>query len=242
MNDSAFHFKHFTIHQEKCAMKVGTDGVLLGAWTQAFNAKTVLDIGTGTGLIALMLAQKSEADIDAIDIDKNAFEQAVDNASHSKWKTRIQVFHLALQDFVEFSSQKYDLIVSNPPYFVDASKASSEARNIARHMNETLTFEELISGVKSLLHPKGRFCLILPYKEGMLFIEEAEKQQLYCNRITRVRTKFDKMEKRFLMECSLKRTHILTDELIIHEDDNSYTKDYLDLTKDYYIGLVKAKV
>jgi tRNA1Val (adenine37-N6)-methyltransferase len=122
MSQTVFHFKHFTVHQERCAMKVGTDGVLLGAWTDPKNAERILDIGTGTGLIALMLAQKSTAFIDAIDIDENSCSQASENVNASRWKDRVNVHHCSLQLYILTSSVKYDLIVSNPPYFVDAYK------------------------------------------------------------------------------------------------------------------------
>ena len=128
MSNQEFAFKQFNILQSKCAMKVGTDAVLLGSWVNCPNAKTILDIGTGTGIIALMLAQKIGGKIDAIDIDENAFTQAKENITNSKWHERIQIFHTSLQLFSEQSNRKYDLIVSNPPYFVDSSKALEESR------------------------------------------------------------------------------------------------------------------
>jgi tRNA1Val (adenine37-N6)-methyltransferase len=237
MNDSSFHFKQFTIDQDRCAMKVGTDGVLLGAWVKVNEAKSILDIGTGTGLIALMLAQKSDAIIDAIDIDKDAFEQAKKNVANSKWHSRIHIFHSSLQEFSNSSKDKYDLIVSNPPFFSDAYKAGTEARNIARHTDETLSFDDLISGVKKLLTSGGKFCVILPFKEGNDFIEKSQANDLPIQKLTRVKTKSDKQEKRLMIEFGFQKSNPVEDDIIIQEEDLTFTKEYIELTKDYYIGL-----
>lgn len=232
--ESVFKFRIFEVRQDRCAMKVGTDGVLLGAWTPINEDKTVLDIGTGTGLIALMLAQRSASFIDAIEIDDAAYNQAKENFICSPWGDRIRPFHLPLQNF-SLNAKKYDLIVSNPPYFINAHKSESDARNMARHTNETLTFEELINSVSLLLKPGGRFCAILPIMEGGIFIDMCERKNFFCNRITRVKTKADKPVKRMLLELSMvKEEKTLSDELIILKEDGSYTEHYIDLTKDFY--------
>ncbi len=178
MSSQEFVFKQFTILQDKCAMKVGTDAVLLGSWVNTSNTKKVLDIGTGTGIISLMLAQKSDATIDAIDIDANACMQALQNASNCRWKDRIHIHHISLQQFAASSDHRYDLIVSNPPYFVDSSKASEESRTNARHTDQ-LPFDDLLNGVLNLLSPEGKFYVILPTKESQVFREMAEKQHLF---------------------------------------------------------------
>lgn len=237
MNDASFHFKQFTIEQDRCAMKVGTDGVLLGAWVKVNGANRILDIGTGTGLIALMLAQKSNAIIDAIDIDKDAFEQAKKNTANSKWKERINIFHTSLQEFSGSSKNKYDLIVSNPPFFEGTYKAGTEARNIARHTDETLSFDDLITGVKNLLKPGGRFCVILPFKEGNDFIEKAFLNNLFIQKLTRVKTKSEKQEKRLMFEFGFEKTNAVEDDIVIQEADLSFTQEYIELTKAYYPGL-----
>lgn len=156
MSQQTFIFKKFSIHQHKCAHKVGTDAVLIGSWAKVNEARTILDIGTGTGIIALMMAQKSRATIDAIDIEQSSYEQATENASHSIWADRIKVYHTSLQDFANKTTKKYDAIITNPPYFVDSSKAPDEERSHARH-TDTLTFADLISGVKKLLNDTGLF-------------------------------------------------------------------------------------
>ncbi|HRH67606.1 MAG TPA: methyltransferase [Bacteroidia bacterium] len=239
MSDTTFRFRQFTVHQEKCAMKVGTDAVLLGSWVQAFSAQRILDIGTGTGLLALMLAQKSFAEIDAVDIDEGAYLQAKENFRISPWFARLHIFHQSFQDFVLAASGKYDLIVSNPPYFQHASKPFQESRINARH-NDSLTFPELIEGVKKILSPSGRFCLILPHKEGMEFMDQAHAHGLFCNHIVRIKTKADKAEKRIMMEFGFRFVVLTEEELIIQEEDNSFTQNYINLTKEYYLNLKSA--
>lgn len=241
MSQNDFRFKQFLIHQDRCAMKVGTDGVLLGAWVKTGNARSILDIGTGTGLIALMMAQKSDASIHAIDIDEDAWLQAIDNFNASPWADRLHCIHQSLQYFSSHTPDRYDLIVSNPPYFLDAHPAPSEARNIARHMDETLSIAELVEGVKKLLSPQGRFCVILPYREGMKFIEHATASGLFIHHITKVKTKVEKQEKRLMMEFAAFPGPAIEDELVIQEEDLSFTKDYIDLTNDFYLGLPKKR-
>jgi tRNA1Val (adenine37-N6)-methyltransferase len=239
MSHGDFQFKQFLVRQDKCAMKVGTDGVLLGAWVQCQQAGSILDIGCGTGLIALMMAQKCPASqIDAIDIDAVAFRQAKENFEYSPWADRLHSYHDSLQNFALTAAKKFDLIVSNPPFFMDAHPAPSEARNVARHMDESLSIAELFDGVDKLLSSDGRFCVIFPFREGMLFLEYAEMHQLYANRITKVKTKVEKQEKR-MMEFEKVRKELMEDELVIQEEDLSFTQQYIDLTADFYLGLGK---
>lgn len=236
MNDSPFHFKQFVIQQDKCTMKVGTDAVLLGSWINVKNTNTILDIGTGTGIIAIMLAQKSNALIDAIDIDKISCEQAKYNVKSSPWTHRIHVSLVSLQNFQNNTNRKYDLIVSNPPYFKDASKASGEARNKARH-SDTLSFDELIKGVKLLLNHEGCFYVILPLIEGIAFRRKATEQGLYCTQLMKVKTKPEKEEKRLMMRFEFQRKDCEETQLTIQKENLSYTKEYIELTKEYYLDL-----
>lgn len=236
MSSQEFVFKQFKILQDKCAMKVGTDAVLLGSWVNTSNAKTILDIGTGTGIIALMLAQKSDAIIDAIDIDKNAIMQAAENISDCKWKERIQSHHISLQQYSTDCNHKYDLIVSNPPYFVDSSKAFEESRTNARHTDQ-LPFVDLLNGVLNLLNSEGIFYVILPTKESQVFRDMAEEQELYLTKLTRVITRTDKPEKRLLMQFEFTKKTIEENFITIEKDErHSYTDEYKELTKDYYLG------
>ncbi len=157
-----FEFKQFRIEQQKAAMKVGTDGVLLGAWTPIVDAQRILDVGTGTGLIALMLAQRSNARIDAVEIDKLASEEAEFNFAQSPWNDRLNVFNTNFQVFVNLPFVPYDLIVSNPPFFINSLKTKCAALSVARH-DEMLSFDQLITGAKRLLSNTGRFCVIIPF-------------------------------------------------------------------------------
>ena len=236
MPNQEFVFKQFKINQEKCAMKVGTDAVLLGSWVNHPNAKTILDIGTGTGIIALMLAQKISAKIDAIDIDENAFIQATENVNNCNWKERIHVQQISLQDFSNNHEHKYDLIVSNPPYFVDSSKALEESRTNARHTDQ-LPYTDLLNGVLNLLNPSGKFYVILPTKESEQFRAIAEENKLFLTKQTKVITRTDKPEKRLLMRFEFAPKALSEDSITIEEDErHSYTKEYKELTKDYYLA------
>jgi tRNA1Val (adenine37-N6)-methyltransferase len=236
MSDSTFRFKQFTVHQDKCAMKVGTDAVLLGSWVEPSSSKLILDIGTGTGIIALMLAQKSSAFIDAIDIDEGAYKQARENILISPWFKRMNVICDSFQNFSNSVEMKYDLVVSNPPYFHHASKPPEEARLTARH-DELLTFDELIDGVKKILSPDGSFCLILPLKEGHEFMGISLRKGLFCRQLVRVKTIAGKEEKRLLLEFSFHFGVIKESEIILRQDDTSFSEDYIELTKEFYIGL-----
>lgn len=229
----SFQFKHFTITQDNTAMKVGTDGVLLGAWSN-HNGNHFLDIGTGTGLIALMLAQRnSTAVIDAIEIDKAAAEQAKDNFNNSTWSERLTILNSSIQDFKP--AKKYDLIVCNPPFFINSTKAPNQSRTTARH-NDDLPFDELINTVKRLLSTKGIFSVILPIEEGNQLIDIANKEHLNLNRKCIVKPNPNKNPKRILMEFSFVPSETKEEEITIEtENRHEYTKEYITLTKDFYL-------
>ncbi len=237
MPGTSFAFKQFIIKQDKCAMKVGTDAVLLGAWIFPNGSKQILDIGTGTGVVALMLAQKTEAHIDAIDIDKNAFNQASENVSESKFSNQISVIHSPLQQYCKEVNKKYNLIVTNPPYFEQSLKSSDEQRSYARHA-DVLPFEELIDGVIKLLDPKGKFCLILPTLEAEKFRVLAQKRGLFLSKLLRVKSKVNKdIEKRHVMQFEFTPTEFSEKTIAIEQDErHQYTDDYKQLTKDYYLN------
>jgi tRNA1Val (adenine37-N6)-methyltransferase len=220
-------------------MKVCTDAVLLGSWVKSGNASKVLDIGTGSGIIALMIAQKCHAQIDAIDVDEKAYLQAKENFLQSPWSNRLNSIHRSLQCFSSDPQEKYDLIVTNPPYFHHASQPVEESRLCARH-GSLLTFDDLVDGVGRLLKPDGRFYVILPSKEGLEFLDKAQRKQLFCNHLLRIKTKADRNEKRLIMEFSHTLTVIREDEITVQEEDGSFSKEYIDLTRDYYIQLKQA--
>ena len=233
MSDS-FQFKQFTIQQGLSAMKVGTDAVLLGAWLTPKEGD-LLDIGTGTGLLSLMLAQRTEtAEIDAIDIDKQAYQQTLINVANSPWKNRIHVQHQSIQLFE--TEKQYDLIFSNPPYFINSSKASEEARHRARHADE-LSYDELIAAVKRLLKREGIFAVVLPVNEAQLFIDEAKRNELFLNKKCAVKPNANKPSKRVLMEFSYAMLPVIEEELTIEmEKRHQYTKEYINLTQDFYLN------
>lgn len=236
MPNDSFEFKKFKIRQDKCAMKVGTDAVLLGAWVIPNGSSRILDIGTGTGIIALMLAQKSSAAIVAIDIDKDSTEQAKLNVAESVFSKQVSVDHISFQEMVAKSHQKFDLIVSNPPFFSDSLKSNNDGRSMARH-NDLLSFEDLVNGVKKLLAEKGKFCLILPKNEAQLFRDLAKTKGLYLSKLLRIRTRSEKeSEKRHLMQFEFKETEFSESTLVIEADAHrNYTEEYKKFTQDYYL-------
>jgi tRNA1Val (adenine37-N6)-methyltransferase len=228
-----FRFKQFQVQQHH-AFKVGTDGVLLGAWCDVSNSHHILDIGTGTGLIALMLAQRSKAHITAIEKSEKSCEDANLNFSLSPWQKKIQLFQ---QDFLEFYQQhdkKYDLIVSNPPYFINSQKSGNENKNLARHQDH-LPFQQLVSGVSKLLNDEGRFSFILPILEADLLIKEAEKYQLFPSKITYVKTTPNKLPSRKLVSLQRKKIFAIENTLIIEQFRHHYSDDFKSLVADFYL-------
>lgn len=233
-----FKFKQFTIHQDRCAMKIGTDGVLLGAWTRLDHTPdSILDIGSGTGLIALMLAQRSEAEtIDAIEIEEDAHEQCIENFEASIWGDRLFCYHAGLDEFVEEIEDQYDLIVSNPPFYSEEVSSGDASRDIARQ-NQSLPFDELIYSVAKLLSPKGNFTTIIPHKEEQAFIALAKEVGLLPNYITRVKGNASSDIKRSLLHFSYVDKAVVEDELIIEIERHSYTEAYIEITKAFYLKM-----
>ena len=228
-----FRFKQFKIYQDQTAMKVGTDGVLLGAWMPTGAKQKVLDIGTGTGVIAIMAAQRNAfCTIDAIEIDKNAYQQALENINLSPWKNRIELHHLPIQHFQ--TTDKYDLIVSNPPYFKAGTKSNLADRHAARH-TVALTHEALLTAVAKYLAEDGQFAVILPTLEALTLQTIAPQFRLYCNKITQVYPKKDKPVERHLMIFERQQKKAVMDSLVIQfEKRNDFTPEYIALTKAFY--------
>jgi len=221
-------------------MKIGTDGVLLGAWAPLnHQPDSILDIGTGTGVIALMLAQRSPALlIDALEIHEDAYEQAVDNFEQNNWGDRMFCYHAAFDEFVEEmqDEEKYELIISNPPFYAEDYTSDSASRNKARFV-EALPFSELLEGVSKLLHPDGEFNTIIPHKEEANFIALAREFDLFPKKITRVRGTETSEIKRSLLSFSFKEIVPEENELIIEISRHNYTEDYKNLVKDFYLKL-----
>jgi len=220
-------------------MKIGTDGVLLGAWAPVTNNPfSILDIGAGTGIIALMLAQRTSAEqIDALEIDEDAYEQAVDNFENSRWGDRLFCFHAGLDEFIEDPEDEYDLIISNPPFYSEDYFSNNEQRDQARFQN-AMPFDELIEAAALLLSDNGIFAVIIPYKEEKRFVALAKENELFPLKITRVKGTPASETKRSLLAFSrIETTGFPIDELTIETARHIYTPEYITLTKDFYLKM-----
>lgn len=231
MSNSYFSFKQFEVFHDHCAMKVGTDGVLLGAWTITDDAKRILDVGAGSGLIALILAQHSLATVDGVEIDKEAAKQATENVFNSPWACRVHIFE---QDFKKYSNGFYDLIVSNPPYFKNALKASNKERNIARHA-ETLSYEDLVGNSAQMLLPEGRLAVVLPFESANEFENICWQNKLYLSKYCEVSSIEGQPPKRVLLEFSFHRSIIERSSIAIHTFEHKLTRIFSALTSDLYL-------
>ena len=234
MGSDQFQFKQFTIVQDRCAMKVGTDGVLLGAWTNPKGAQSILDIGTGTGLIALMLAQRSTAEIDAVEIDLDSYLQARENVARSPWQHRTRVYHCTIQDYLCSSSKLYDLLVANPPFFSNVSKAANPARTLARH-DDRLTPIDLLNVAHRLLKADGRLTVIYPCTVANSFRELVKKQGFFCNQILWIKPTPNIPPKRVLIEISRTKFYYPDQEIVIKTDRHTYTSRFLELVREFYL-------
>jgi tRNA1Val (adenine37-N6)-methyltransferase len=233
MGNSWFQFQQFRINQDRCAMKISTDAVLLGALAEADEPKHILDIGTGTGIIALMLAQRfSEAKIEAVELDEQAAIQAGENFAGSKFDARLTIHQERIQDFA--TSKRFDLIVSNPPYFTAHLKAKGKERNQALH-TDTLSFADLVKQVTRLLANSGRFWMILPPYESAVFQELALKQGLFSNQIFRLKDKPEKQVQRELVEFSFEERSLRNFDILIKNQDGSPSEYYSKLVSGFLL-------
>lgn len=242
MPNDYFQFKQFLVRQGRSAFKVGTDGVLLGAWTRLENVRSILDVGTGTGLIALMLAQRtatSKVDTDvrivALEIDTESCEQAIDNVRLSPWK--IEVVNQAFQDFCVSGTAMFDLIVSNPPFFSDSWKPDKREKEISRH-DTLLGLKELVLGVGELLTKEGRFCVILPVEESNKLQKLAGENGIHLHAICRVSPTINLPAKRHLLEFRRNPAERIQESGLVIEKDtrHDFTDEYRELTRDFYLA------
>lgn len=227
-----FSFKQFTIHQDQTAMKVTTDACILGSYTDVKGAKNILDIGTGTGLLSLMLAQKNDAQIDAIEINESAYNQAITNINQSIFKDTITVYNTSIQEFI--TKTLYDLIISNPPFFQNHLKSETESRNNSLH-TDTLSFEDLLEVVLRLLNPNGTFVVLLPLYESSVFEQLSISKELYPQKKLMIRHRKGSKILRIITTFGRIKKEIINEELIIKNPDESYTTDFQGLLKDYYL-------
>jgi tRNA1Val (adenine37-N6)-methyltransferase len=234
-----FHFKQFSVRQDRAIMKVGTDGVLVGAWTPVpdYPDTTILDVGSGTGLIALMMAQRCpSACIDAVEIDTPSCEDMKVNFSKSDWSDRLQVFNTSFQDFCVNNNKHYDLIVCNPPFFSNALRNPSERKAVARH-NHLLHQEELIDGVKKLLNRNGFFSLILPLQDYELFRIAASRKSLFEHRRLNVRPTPAKAVKRVMSLWGFNMPEQpVIEEFFVESARHHYSDEFIKLTRAYYLN------
>lgn len=234
MANPYFQFKQFTVWHDRCAMKVGTDAVLLGSWMRVAGARRLLDVGCGCGLIALMAAQRCQGEVTAVEIDKEAAGQAGENVASSPWADRI---HIMQADFRTFEDErKFDAIFSNPPYFTNSLKCPDKERNTARHTDQ-LDFRTLMQRVKSLLTPQGEFSVVIPMEASAALKAEAVSQKLYLSRETRVFTKPGAPAKRVLLAFtpSMPDNPVLPQTLVMHPRPGEYSDEYRNMVNDFYL-------
>jgi tRNA1Val (adenine37-N6)-methyltransferase len=235
MGAGTFRFKKFTVNQSRSAFKVGTDGVILGAYANVAGANKILDIGTGTGLIALMLAQRSEAEIIGLEPDTNSYLEACENAGKSDWRSRVRIENCHLQNYCPEIAD-FDLIVTNPPYFANSLKNPDKDKSSARH-NITLGHNDILEAAVRLLNGNGRLQLILPYSEGTIFIAEASGFGFYCNDILKIRPLPSSDVKRMILCFSRERKTVKERFLTIEKGKrHEYTEDYKELTRNFYLN------
>ncbi len=228
-----FHFKQFSIEHDRCAHKVGTDGVLLGAWVESENPKTILDVGTGSGLIALMLAQRfPQSQITGIELDQPSAEQATENAANSPFSNQIEIMQC---DFLEYDFQtKFDLIVSNPPFYKGNTSSGKTERDRARH-EEYLPQEKFLERAISLLSPKGKLAVILPKEEAAQFISKANALALYPSRFTKVFGRPGAEDKRWLVEMGIENGIVDETSFILRDEHGKYTLEYTKMTEQFHL-------
>lgn len=231
-----FKFKNFEIKQDQCTMKVGTDGVILGAIAPIDNVKSILDIGSGSGLICLMLAQRADkAKVIGVEVEPKAFSQSVENGQKSPWNNRIHFENEAIQDYSKFSDQSFDLIVSNPPFFSGGTFSYNQERNNVRHTIK-LPNGDLLQSARKLLNKEGKFVVILPVMEGLRFKDMAKTYRLFCTEEIIIKGKESKSDERLVLIFKQEESNeIRKGQLVVYNEDDSYHSDFVDLTKDFYL-------
>jgi tRNA1Val (adenine37-N6)-methyltransferase len=235
MSNNYFKFKQFIINQERSTFKVGTDGVLLGACADLTGGKRILDIGTGTGLIAIMAAQRSDAEIVAIEPEEKSYREACENVKACKWNNRIKVVNVGFRDFFSGNDEQFDIIMTNPPYFRDSLKNPDEGKSAARH-SDSLTSSDILEGTNRLLTTAGSLQLILPYTEGTLFIAEASSYGFYCNRIIKIKPVPTGEIIRLILKFERIKKPVHEKFLTIETGTrHSYTEEYKEITNDFYL-------
>ncbi len=235
MDCRPFFFKKFGLFHHRSTMKIGTDAILLGRWTEVSENDEVLDIGTGCGLIPLMLAQKGIKSADAVEIDNDSYEEAAQNFSNSAWKSRLFAIHDDIKHYAEICEKKYDLVVSNPPFYFGDNIPEKAKKGLARHTN-TLSYNDLLSAVKKIMKPGGRFSLVLPAIESKTFLKDAENQGFFLEKELLIVPIEGKEPNRINMQLVVNQVdNTKTETFVLRHPDHSFTKEYKDFLKDYYL-------
>ena len=235
MDCRPFFFKKFGLFHHRSTMKIGTDAILLGRWTEVSENDEVLDIGTGCGLIPLMLAQKGIKSADAVEIDNDSYEEAAQNFINSAWNSRLFAIHDDIKHYAEICEKKYDLVVSNPPFYFGDNIPEKAKKGLARHTN-TLSYNDLLSAVKKIMKPEGRFSLVLPAIESKTFLKDAENQGFFLEKELLIVPIEGKEPNRINMQLVVNQVNsIKTETFVLRHPDHSFTKEYKDFLKDYYL-------
>ncbi|GLR15443.1 tRNA1(Val) (adenine(37)-N6)-methyltransferase [Portibacter lacus] len=237
MSETHFRFKQFEVSQEQCAMKINTDGVLLGAWVDVAGKKKILDVGTGSGVIAMMLAQRSDAEhIVGVEIDDDSYVEAKENMSLCEWKDHLEAVHASVQDYSNNCDEEFDLIVSNPPFFSGGTLSATQEKTDVRHTTK-LSHNDLLRAAYDLLSKDGDFAVVLPHLEGLRFVELAEQYRFYCSQITEVNSFPEKPIARLLLNFKKKSSTLVKSNLSIRTTQDQYSDEYIALTKDFYLKM-----
>jgi tRNA1Val (adenine37-N6)-methyltransferase len=232
-----FHLKPFSLQHHRSTMKVGTDAMILGVWANVEKVSYALDIGTGCGIISLLIASRSNAKITAIDIDNESINEANENFQNSPYSDRLQAVLADLNNFSINSNTKFDLIVSNPPFFVNDLRSMDEKRKMARH-SDNLSYSQLCEGVNHLISSNGKFCIVLPYEESRQFVEIAKKNALFQSKQFVIFPREGMLPNRINFEFSKNQGEkIITEKFTIRNLNDTFTSQYIDLLKDYYLNL-----
>lgn len=235
MDCRPFFFKKFALFHHRSTMKIGTDAILLARWVEVTANDDVLDIGTGCGLIPLMLAQKGIKSADAVEIDKDSWEEAAQNFSNSAWKLRLSAINADVKVYAAHCEKKYDLIVSNPPFYFGDNIPEKAKKGLARHTN-TLGYNDLLASVKKLLKPDGRFALVLPALESKTFLKEAENQGFFLQKEMKIVPIEGKEPNRINMQLVVNQVdEVESETFVLRNKDHTFTNYYKDFLKDYYL-------
>lgn len=236
MDTRPFHFQTFSLNHHRSTMKVGTDAVLLGIWTELTGVKSVLDVGAGCGIISLLLASRKTLAADAVELDRDSFEEASRNFAESPFSDRLRIFHSDFNDFVPPENKKYDLIVSNPPFFINDLQSKDPKKSLARH-TQSMTYEQLVNGAVRLLNPEGKISVVLPYRESRFFLQVVQDAGFFVEKKMLIFPMLGKEPNRINLLFARQPADEQTEMFTIRDEDGKFTSQYVDLVKDFYVSV-----